>query len=318
MDIHQKTIVFLNEFLRTHPIFPLGKKFSISYFKSGAGTHLYLICDNRRKYLARFNYYPKKNEWGVKEQEYKILNLVASAKIAPKVYYLNKNNPLKQHFTIVDFVEGKDLQKITTAHVINLAKTLKKLHVTFTFKKSGDTVPPKDCLPYTCDIYSTYANGEDKQIEQYLNLKGINTVIEPYNRIKNKLGTYFNGLTCFNDIKEFSLIHGDLKKENIIDTGKKLVLIDWECGGSDIPEMDIGNVFAGCKLSKKHQALFLKTYYKKLPEPVVLERIYAIKKVLDFFGIIDDYILQHRKTWDAEKMKKDLLKFEKINLNSKT
>lgn len=314
MDIHQKTILFLNEFLRTQPVLPLGKKFSISYFKSGAGTHLYLITSGRRKYLARFNFYPKKNAWGVKEQEYKILNLIESAKVAPKVHYLSKNNPLKQHFTIVDYIEGKPWGKPTDRQIINLAKILKKIHTTFTYKKSGDTLPPKDLLPYTCDIYSTYAYGEDKQIEQYTHLNGIEKVTEPYRRIKNKLGVYFNGLTCFNDIKEFSLIHGDLKKENIIDTGQKLVLIDWECGGSDIPEMDIGNVFAGCKLNKKHQALFLKTYYKKLPESVVLERIYAIKKVLDFFGIIDDYILQHRKTWDAEKMKQDLLRFEKVNL----
>lgn len=311
MDLHTNTTVFLTEFLRTHSVLPLNKKFSVSYFKSGAGTHLYLITSGRRKFLARFNYYPKKNEWGVKEQEYKILNLIESAKIAPKVYYLNKNNALKQHFTIVDFVEGKQWRKMTDAYIINLAKILKKLHTAFVFKKSGDTLPPKDPLPYVCDIYNTYANGEDKQIEQYTNLKGINQVIGPYNRIKNKLGVYFNGLDCFQEIREFSLIHGDLKKENIIDTGKKLVLIDWECGGSDIPEMDIGNLFAGCKFNKKQQILFLKTYYKKSPDPAILERIYAIKKVLDFFGIIDDYILQNRKVWDVEKMKDDLLKFER-------
>lgn len=314
MSIHKKTVAFLNEFLKTHHVLPLSKDVSISYFKSGAGTHLYLISSNRKKYLARVNYYPNKNEWGVKEQEYKILKLIESTKIAPQVYYVNKKNRLKQHFTIVDFIEGKDLKKVTDVHVVSLAKSLKKLHSTFTFKKSGNTLPPKDALPYICDIYNTYSEGEDKKIEKYIHLEGIKKVTREYNRIKDKLGVYFTALNCFNGITKFSLIHGDLKKENIIDTGRKLILVDWECGGSDIPEMDIGNVFAGCKLSKKHQNLFLKTYYKKIPDTVIIERIYAIKKVLDFFGIMDDYILQKRKKWDAKKMKEELLEFERANL----
>ncbi len=54
-------------------------------------------------------------------------------------------------------------------------------------------------------------------------------------------------------------------KEEILDLGKKVFLIDWECGGVDIPETDIGNLFAGCKLSKRHQRLFLDTYCKNSP-----------------------------------------------------
>ena len=56
------------------------------------------------------------------------------------------------------------------------------------------------------------------------------------------------------------------------------------------------------------------TYYQQKPDTLVLERIYAVKKVLDFFDIIDDYILQKRKNWNAEAMKLDLLNYEKHNL----
>ncbi len=316
LDIHQKNITYLFDFLKSKKIkgLVLSQNFSVSYFKSGAGTHLYLITNGEYKYLARINYYPLKNDWGVKEQEYKILCMIEPLKIAPKVYYFNKSNSLKQHFTIVDFVEGKAWNKIRDNHIINLAKILKRLHSSNSFKKFGDTFPPKEPLPYKCDIYITYANGEDKQIEKYGNLEGLNKVIEPYNRIKNKLGLYFDKLICFEGIKQFCLVHGDLKKENVIDAGNKLVLIDWECGGSDIPEADIGNLFAGCRLTKKQRDLFLKIYYGQVPSKIILDRIYAIKKVLDFFGIIDDYILQKRKKWNADVVRRELLKFERVNL----
>jgi len=311
MNKYINTINFLDTFLKSKKIIPLGRDFKISYFKSGGGMHLYLINTKGKKYLARVNFYPLKNSWGVKEQEYKILKKIESLKIAPKAYYFNKNNVLKQHFTIVDYIEGSPLKNIKDIHVISLAKTLRKLHTFTTFKKPGDTFPPKDKLPYICNIYNEYANGEDKQIEKYINLSGIKKVVEPYNRIKSNLGTYFNNLTCFENIKQFCIVHADLKKENILDLGDKVFLIDWECGGVDTPETDIGNLFAGCKLNKKHQKLFLDTYYKKKPEPVIIERIYAVKKVLDFFGIIEDYIILKRKKWDANKMLKELLDFEK-------
>ncbi len=192
-----------------------------------------------------------------------------------------------------------------------MAKTLKKLHTFATFKKPGNTFPPNDKLPYTCDIYNEYANGEDKQIEKHIDLPGIKKVIETYNKIKDKLGKHFNDLICFDNIKKFCIVHADLKKENILDLGNKAFLIDWECGGVDIPETDIGNLFAGCKFSKRHQNLFLDTYYKGNPDHVVLERIYAVKKILDFFSIIEDYIIIKRKKWDADKMLKELLNFEK-------
>ena len=63
-----------------------------SFFKSGGGTHLYLIENADQKYIARINFYPGKNEWGVKKQEYDVLKLIVSLQISPRVYYFNNNN----------------------------------------------------------------------------------------------------------------------------------------------------------------------------------------------------------------------------------
>ncbi len=310
MNEHAKTIAFLVEILKAKKIVPLGKDIKVSYFKSGGGTHLYLIRTKGRKYLARVNFYSRKNDWGIKEQEYRILKKIEPLKIAPKVYYLSKKNPLGQHFTVVEYVEGRPLRKVKEAHVISLAKTLKKLHSFASFRRTGNSFPPRDLLPYKCDVFDVYASGEDKQIERYLDLPGIEKVTGPFNRIRSRLRHFFGDLTCFEGLRRFCIVHADLKKENILDQGNKAFLVDWECGGVDIPETDIGNLFAGCRLSRLHQRLFLRVYYGATPDPMALERIYAIKKVLDFFAIMEDYLLLKRKKWDADRMLADLMMFE--------
>lgn len=311
--VHQQTIAYLSKLLASKRIagVTLRKDFSVTYFKSGGGTHLYLIMGGKKKYVARVNFYPLKNDWGIKKQEFQILKKIEHFNIAPKVYYLSTKNPLGQHFTIVDYVEGEPVRRFADAHIVSVAKTLKKLHA-ITFRRSGDTFPPKDALPYTCDIFDLYANGEDKQIEKYKDLPGIEQVVEPFNRVRKSLGLYFSGLHCFDGITSFSLVHADLKKENMLVAGDKIKLIDWEGGGSDIPEVDIGNFFADSRLTKSQQQLFLKTYYGRAVDAQHLERIYAVKKVLDFFRIIDDYILNKRKAWDANRMRNEILRFEKI------
>ncbi len=311
-ETHQHTIAYLTKLLATKKIegLVLRKDFSVTYFKSGGGTHLYLITSGKKKYVARVNFYSPKNEWGIKQQEYRILKKIEPLRIAPKVYYLSTKNPLGHHFTIVDYIVGSPVRRFTDAHIISVAKTLKKLHA-ITFKRPGDTLPPKDALPYTCDLFDLYANGEDKQIEKFRSLDGIEQVVEPFNRVRAMLGTWFHTLRCFDGITTFSLVHADLKKENMLASGNRIFLIDWEGGGSDIPEVDVGNFFADSRLTKAQQNLFLKTYYGRTVMPLHLERIYAVKKVLDFFRIMDDYLLNKRKPWNATRMRDEILRFEK-------
>ncbi len=133
MDIHETNTDFLVRLLSSGKVLGTGG-FGVSYFKSGGGTHLYLIgSDSGKKYLARINYYEPKNGWGIREQEYKVLKLLEPLGIAPKVYYLSTENDLSQHLTIVDYIEGEELKTITDSHVTSLADTLKKLHTSITF-----------------------------------------------------------------------------------------------------------------------------------------------------------------------------------------
>jgi len=311
--IHDQNIFFLKTLFEeqkfdwinyNQPIF-------FKFFKSGGGTHLYLIENTNQKYVARINYYELKNEWGVKKQEFDVLKLIEPLKISPKAYYFGNDNSIKQDLTIVEYIKGETLDDISEKHIFDLATDLRKLHTSFPFDMAGDTLPPQDELPYHCDTYNEFANGEDKKIEKYLSLEGINKIVEPYNRINKKLEDWFNNLDIFNGITKFCLCHADLKKENILVTNSGIMLIDWECAGSDIPETDIGRLFSGCEFTEEQQNIFLKSYYENLPKEIVIQRILAVKKVLDFFHILEDYILLKRKTWNPDNMLAELLEYEK-------
>lgn len=238
------------------------------------------------------------------------MKLIELLKISPKIYFFSNKNSIKQDLTIVEYIKGETLGDISEQHIFDLAIDLYKLHTSFPFDRTGDSFPPQDELPYHCDIYNEFANGEDKKIEKYLSLKGINKIVEPYNRINKKLGNWFNNLTIFDNLTQFCLCHADLKKENILTTKNGIMLIDWECGGSDIPETDIGRLFSGCEFTEEQQNVVLKSYYGNMPEKIIIQRILAIKKVLDFFHILEDYITLRRKEWSADNMLKDLLKYE--------
>ncbi|MFH1620465.1 MAG: phosphotransferase [Patescibacteria group bacterium] len=312
--IHQKNIKVLTKLIKSGTIkeLPRFSDFGIAFFQSGGGNHLYIIRLDEKKFLARVNFYFLKNEWRVKEHEYQCLKMIEELHIAPRAYYLDASGKLlDQHFIIVDFIEGNSLREVADDHVINLAKTLKTLHEGVLFDKSGEEFPPNDELPYKCSIFDDFANGEDKQIEKYRELPDIDKVIDPYKRIVTKLGGWFHGLDFFNECRSFCLCHADLKKENILETpGGGIRLIDWEYSGSDIPETDIGRLFAGCDFTKEQQEIFLSHYFVEPPGIKSHERILSVKLVLDFFRILEDYIILKRKDWDAEAMLGELFTFE--------
>lgn len=310
--VHETNIRYLKNLLTENKFSWVNYEVPIDivFFKSGGGTHLYLIVNANKKFVARINYYSPKNDWGVKKQEYDVLKIIEPLKISPRVYFFNNENSIKQDLTIVEFIEGEPLSEVTDQIITFLAQDLLKLHSAFSYTRPGDSIPPTDNLPYHCDIYNEFANGEDKKIEKYLDFANIDTVIQPFNRINKALGDWFSNLSVFDSAINFCLCHADLKKENILVTHDGVMLIDWECAGSDIPETDIGRLFSGCQLSNKQQGIFLKSYYGKIPDSTTLQKINAVKMVLDFFRIIEDYLILKRKPWSADGMLVDLYNFE--------
>ncbi len=309
--IHTKNIKYLTNLVNSGVIKDIPNKgIKISFFKSGGGNHLYLIQTSKRNYLARVNYYPLKNEWKIKEHEFKVLKLLKPLKIAPKAYYVDASGKnVDQHFIITDFIEGTTIKSMNKRLALDLATVLKKLH-TIKFANSGNTIPPRDPIPYKLEIFNEFANGEDKQIEQYSDWPGIEKIIPEFNRIKALLATSVVTDKSFDNCTEFSLCHADLKLENIMKTKNGVQLIDWECAGSDVPETDIGRLFSGAQFTPELENIFLEKYYHPRPNQSNIDRIQTIRKILDFFRIIEDFIILKRKVWDSNAMLNELHKYE--------
>lgn len=318
--IHQQNISAITKVILEEDSFVdfRAQPFQVTYFKKGGGNFLYIIQNEIHTYLARVNFYPLKNVWRIKEHEFKCLQMLESLQIAPRVYFLDATNKyLAQHFIIVDFVEGEVIDEINDETVISLATVLKKLHTSFGFDTSGSTLPPDDELPYSFDIFSEFADGEDKQIEKYSERAGIENIIEVFNRVKQKLSLWSQLQSVyFKDCKKFTLCHADLKSENMLMTKQGVCLIDWECAGSDVPETDIGRLFSGCQFTAEQEELFLREYFLGDVSEVSRKRIHAVKTILNFFRILEDYILLGRKQWNALAMKEELENFEKVLLGN--
>ena len=305
-NIHIINIQFLVKYIEENDFEWIDNDHSkkVTYFSSWWWTHLYLIENWDKKFLARINFYPQKNEWKVKRAEFEILNEIKELDISPKVYILDEDNELWQDITIVDYIEGEQLNNISNLDVINLSKNLKKLH---NFSATYDI---EENLPYKCEIFDEFAWGEDKMIENY-KYKDIEKVYEKYNSIKKRLGEWFNNLKIFEKCTELCICHADLKYENILRTSSDIMLIDWECAWIDIIETDIWRLFSWCNFTNSQQELFINYYFWKQPSKLIIFRIMSIKTVLDFFKIIDDFCVHKRKLFEAEEMIEELSRFEK-------
>lgn len=302
--VHEKNSSFLSWYLLSwrFPWLDYTSAIEVSYFKSWGWTHLYMIKNAHRIFLARINFFPWKNEWKVKQAEYEILQQIALLDIWPKVYLLNENNELHQDFTIVEYIAGETMDRCSDEDIIALARCLKKLHaLPIEYDETEE-------LPYVCEIYDEFAWWEDKYIEQY-DLPGLPWVYELYNALKGELWERFHALSIFDTCENVCLCHADLKSENIIKTSSWVMLIDRECGWIDIPETDIWRLFSWCQFTRNQEELFLSTYFTSQPAEETLKRIYAVKMVLDFFRILEDYCIHKRKPYSAEAMIADLLAY---------
>jgi thiamine kinase-like enzyme len=307
---HLEIIDFLRNYIKKYPFTGIESKgFSIEYYKSGGGSHIFKLLSGGNVYAIRVNYYEKKNEWGVKETEFETLTYLGKREYtyAPRVYLFcrhdDEENLLGQDFIVVDFVEGEDFSglQITDSDIKLLAGGLRTLH-SLNSKVSG--------APYVCGVFDEFANGEDKYIEKYseADFVGIEEMYDQYNTYKRELGAWFNTLTIFSDVNEEVLCHADLKKENVLRTPEGICFIDWECAGDDIRETDIGRLFSGFQFSNKQKALFMREYFlDEIITPEIVSRISAVEVVLNFFRILDQYCIRQVVPWNEDFFKKEYM-----------
>lgn len=237
------------------------EKVSIDSFKKlgiGEGNLNYLFKIKNKKFICRINIdrgVPNKSK-----KEYESLKRIENLNIAPKTFYYHpKDKKFSYGFIILEFIEGKPFRMkkrtYTQKQVKQIAFVLAELH-----SKNYEGLLKKD---YSFQYYLKHCKDYIKTINMH------------NNKLKNELAEIHNRIGNFLSKKEehkFSLIHGDVCPQNIVETKNGLKLIDWESLQCSDPAKDIANVLIDLELKKDDLNLFLREYQKIRKDPTIFER----------------------------------------------
>lgn len=250
------------------PRFLYVKKIKISSFKKlgvGEGNLNYLLKIKNKKFICRINI--DKNVPNKSLEEFNSLKKIERLKIAPRVFYVHpKDNLFPYGFIILEFIEGTPLRikkrNYTNKQIKQLASILAELHLKKSYKMPKNDYSFKDYL---------------KKIKEY------NKNINRYNNIlEEEFEEFYKKIKEFLSLKEekhtFSLIHGDVCPQNIVESKGGLKLIDWESLNFSDPAKDIANILIDVRLEKKDLNLFIQEYKKIRKDDTIMVRgeIYAI------------------------------------------
>jgi len=242
-------------------------KVSIDSFRKlgiGEGNINYIFKIKDKRFICRVNI--DKGVPDKSKEEFNSLKKIENLNIAPKAFYYHpKDKRFPYGFIILEFIDGKPFRKrkrnYTQKQVKQIAFLLAELH-------------SKACRGLQRKNYS---------FRHYL--KECNAYIRRINKQNNKLKRELrNVCSAIRDFlpkrekHEFSLIHGDVCPQNIIEIKKGLKLIDWESLQCSDPAKDIANILIDLGLKNNNLNFFLKEYQKIREDQTILERakIYSI------------------------------------------
>ncbi|MBU3923457.1 MAG: GNAT family N-acetyltransferase [Nanoarchaeota archaeon] len=246
----------------------------IGFFKKlgvGEGNVNYVFKIGDKKYICRMNI--DKGMPGKSRTEFKSLKAVEGLGIAPKVYYCHPRSKIfPLGFIILEYIEGKAFycrkRSYTTGQIKQIARVLGELH---SVKVRG-------------------FSKEDYSYEHYLKQgRDYNRIINKRSdKLKRELGEINKKVEEFLSGEErhkFSLIHGDVCPQNIVEARDGLKLIDWESLQYSDPAKDVANILIDVELKGKDLALFLKEYGKVRNDSGIFERakIYAVLFRYNYF-----------------------------------
>jgi uridine kinase len=271
---HQQNIDFLKKELVKVKNLEM-QNASIKFFASSQCNDLYLITRNDKKYLARITNWEQNKIWKIKQEEYEKLNFIKDLKIAPISHYYDLGQNEKQiHWSLVDFVEGETVQKLSDKNIVQLAQTLKKLHENTIKNKYGDRWFELEELPYKSYTLKEYSKNKAKLVEKI-----------GYDKLKKD----FENIN-WTEIKQFCLIHNDLKPLNMVENNSEILLIDWEYSFFDIPENDIARFFVENSLTEDQKKLFLENYLPLENLDFKMEILQVFVDLYEFFEVGEDVV----------------------------
>lgn len=242
-------------------------KISISSFVKlgiGEGNLNYFFSVGDKEFVCRVNI--DKHSPSRSRNEFNLLKNVESLRVAPKAYHhFRKSREFPWNFNIIEFIKGKPFRmkkrSYTTNQIRQIARILAKLH-----SKKCDSLPKQK---HSYKHYLTQSLQYNKTINKHndrlrYELKQIHMIVRKF--------------LPKNEEHKFSLIHGDVCPQNIIQTTNGLKLIDWESSQCSDPAKDIANVLVDLGLKSDDLTSFLEEYGRIRKDATILERanIYAV------------------------------------------
>ncbi len=217
----------------------------------------YLINANGKKFVFRMNIDSK--DPTKSRKEFRILKTIEKHNIGPKARLLDDSmNEIKGKFIIMDYREGKSLDKFRYPHSKEVVRFLGKLCAQIHSIRGEDISKLR------------YARGD---VNNYLDwiayeLKYINKHMQN-NVFKKMLQNSFQQVkTKYSSIKhsnEKVFTQGDFCEQNIVYHKKRGYMIDFEDASLTSPTAEIARIFVDFGrggLDESRRKVFLKEYYK--------------------------------------------------------
>ncbi|NQV88010.1 MAG: phosphotransferase [Parcubacteria group bacterium] len=197
----------------------------------------------------------------VLKKEYSVQRFLGDAGIAPKVRTLSTE---KRFFEQIFTKQKTKNLELTNENIKALALLLKKLH---------STKIPRSILEYVNNPFLN-RNLYNPLLVCEKMLENNNCLQKNRELLQKKMNTYLQILkkTSY----KVGLIHGDLRKENILLFDQNILLVDWEDCRIDITSCDVSQLFYLLDFDNTQENIFLKYYNEKY----ITKDILTMHKVL--------------------------------------
>lgn len=177
------------------------------------------------------------------------------AGISPKIFYITKD----KKGILMEYIRGEHLCGETGREKIReLAKTLRLLHST---KKN----------PYVHETIN------ETTLKVYEKIRDDDCIKDEVKEAINLMETYTEQVEL-ESVQKVN-IHGDLNARNILSTHDKIILIDWEYAGWEIPFFDLSYLSLRLCYNQDEETQLLNYYLEREPLERDLRIYYLTKKI---------------------------------------
>ncbi|MBI5120884.1 MAG: phosphotransferase family protein [Rhodospirillales bacterium] len=181
--------------------------------------------------------------------------LAAAAGLAPQILHFDPDDGTM----LVPLIEGTtmDDSKFKAADAVKRAATaLKRLHAGPPFRSTFDVFKRIDKLEKEA------SDGGDPAFASLIEVRKAVAGLKPALKL---------------DQAEMAPCHNDPVPENYIDTGGRMILVDWQCSGQADPHWEVGALSAQCRFDDSQDKALIETYFGSPDHPGVARmRLYKV------------------------------------------